>query len=219
MKRFTFALVTLLCCLFSLSACGKYDYSAHLSDVRSDLFVAETEEFTLTVSCSEREKPFLNDGIAASKVKTVEAVLAEKKPSGGEYELYFLEDVPKGGDMSFRNASGDYFYSRGVETFPEGSVSVRIVKDGQPRELVATSVRNEKTLTPAEALEKAVGAEGAALDGMRQGGAFQGEIHVRLLRRDKTYYYVGFVSGAGKTVALLLDSETGEVLARRESGL
>lgn len=44
-----------------------------------------------------------------------------------------------------------------------------------------------------------------------------GEFHVRLLRRDANYYYVGIVDGKGHTISLLLDSETGETLARRES--
>ena len=51
---------------------------------------------------------------------------------------------------------------------------------------------------------------------MTRGGVFYGEFHVRLLRRDKTYYYVGIVNSKGDILSLLLDSETGEILARRE---
>jgi len=40
---------------------------------------------------------------------------------------------------------------------------------------------------------------------------------VRLLRRNTNYYYVGIVDTDGKTISLLLNSETGEVLARREN--
>lgn len=38
---------------------------------------------------------------------------------------------------------------------------------------------------------------------------------MRLLRRDKNYYYVGITDCTGKTISLLLNAETGEVLARR----
>lgn len=216
MKKSFLPFLTLLLLLPALSACGKYDYSAHISDVKSDLFLAETETYTLTVSCISREYPYLCDGVAASRSNLLEAVLTEKTPSGGEYELYFLEDVPKGGDMSFRSVTGDYFYSRSAEEFPEGSLSVRVVKDGVNEELLATSIKNENTLSPEEALEKAVTAEHETIEKMTRGGRFCGEFHVRLLRRDKNYYYVGIINEQGDILALLLDSETGETLARRE---
>ncbi len=199
-----------------LAACGKYDYSAHISDEKQDIFCAETEEFTLTVSCVSREHPYLCDGIAAPKSDLLEAVLTEKTPTGAEYELYFLEDVPKGGDMSFRSVTGDYFYSRTAERFPSETLSVRVVKNGVSAELLLTSVKTKNTMDPKTALSKAVEAERETIRKMTRDGKFRGEFHVRLLRRDKTYYYVGIVDEQGKIAALLLDAETGQVLARRE---
>lgn len=214
MKKFIPCFLMLAGLLSVLSGCGGYDYSAHISDERSDLFRAETEDFTLTVACVEREHPFLTDGVAAERSRMLEAVLAA--PAGSEYEIYFLEDAPKGGDMSFRSVSSDYYYSRSVEQFPSGSLSLRIVKDGVAEDLLATSVKTEHTLSPQQALDKALSAEKAKIDGMMSGGKFHGEFHVRLLKRDKTYYYVGIVDEKG-ILSLLLDSETGEVLARRQT--
>ena len=191
MKKFIPCFLMLAGLLSVLSGCGGYDYSAHISDERSDLFRAETEDFTLTVACVEREHPFLTDGVAAERSRMLEAVLAA--PAGSEYEIYFLEDAPKGGDMSFRS-----------------------VKDGVAEDLLATSVKAEHTLSPQQALDKALSAEKAKIDGMMSGGKFHGEFHVRLLKRDKTYYYVGIVDEKG-ILSLLLDSETGEVLARRQT--
>lgn len=216
MKRFFIVILTCLMPLFLLTGCGDYDYCMHISDERSDLFVAETEEYTLTVSCCTRENPYLLDGVVCTKSKLIDAVLTERTPTGAEYEIYFLEDVPKGGDMSFRSVTGDYSYSRSVEEFPTGSISLRVVKNGTPLELVATSVKTEQTLTPASALEKAISAEKERVDSMTRDGIFYGEFHVRLLRRDKNYYYVGIIDEQGGILSLLLDSETGEVLARRD---
>lgn len=216
MKRYFLSFLSLLLLLPALSACGTYDYYAHVSDEKRDIFRAETETYTLTVSCVSREYPFLCDGVAAQKSDLLEAVLTEKTPSAGEYELYFLEDVPKGGDMSFRSVTGDWYYSRTAETFPEGSLSVRVVKDGTAEDIVATSVKTENTLSPREALQRAVDSEKDYISKMTRGGDFYGEFHVRLLRRDKNYYYVGIVNGEGDILSLLLDSETGEILARRE---
>ena len=104
-----------------------------------------------------------------------------------------------------------------MEVFPETSVSVRIVWEGGEQELTATSVKNEKTLSVDEALGFAVKAEKDAVARMTKGGSFYGEFYVRLLRRNTNYYYVGIVDTDGKTISLLLNSETGEVLARREN--
>lgn len=207
----------LLPMLFLPVACkNSEDYFSYVSDERSDIFCARTEDYDVTVSCMEREHPFATDGVVSPRSKTVEVVLAEKTPSGAEYEIYFLEDMPRGGDMSFRNVTGDYYFSRGVEEFPSGSLSLRIVCGEKTSELFLTSVKTDKTLSTAKALDLAVSAEKETIAAM-SGKSFEGEFHVRLLRRDKNYYYVGIAHPENGTVSLLLDGETGEILARRES--
>lgn len=203
------------CFALALTACGEYDYSAHLSDVRSDLFCAETDEFTVTLSCVSREYPYVSDGVASARTDLVEIVLTSAESE--DYEIYVLSDAVWGGDMSFRNVTGDYFYSRGVTEFPQDSVSLRVEWNAgeEVRELTATSIKNEKTISAEQALDAAVTAEKDTVNALMNNGVFCGELYVRLLRRDKNYYYVGIVDTDGKTVSLLLDSETGEILARR----
>lgn len=211
----------ILCALFAvlpmLTGCGGYDYSKHISEARYDLFTAETEEFSLTLSCVAREYPYLSDGIACPMTKTAELSLRPKERAAGGYELYVRGETEWGGDASFRNTHGDYFYSQGVEVFPEKQVTVRIVWDGGEKELTATSVKNEKTISVSQALASVVKSEKETLSRMQKNGSFFGEFYVRLLRRDVNYYYVGIIDGNGKTISLLLDSETGATLARRES--
>ncbi len=220
MKRRSLCFLTLallLPLLFLPVGCKKTEnYFAFVSDIRSDIFCAETDAFTVTVSCLEREHPFAVDGIVSPKSKTVEVILTEKAATGAEYEVYFLEDMPRGGDMTFQNVTGDYYFSRGVEEFPSGSLSLRIVSGDKIEELFLTSVKTQKTLTPEEALSFAVAAEKDTINSLTQ-DRFGGEFHVRLLRRDKNYYYVGIAHPESGTLSLLLDSETGEVLARRQS--
>ncbi len=199
-----------------LAGCGKkQDYSAHISEVRSDIFIAETEEFSITLFCSEREYPYADDGVACPRSKLAEISLVAKEET--DYFVYVTGDEGFGGETSYRNVRGDHYFSQGVETFPEGSVKMRVEWGDEVREVVATSVRTEKTISPQEALQAAVGHEEEVLSRMTQDGEFFGEFRVRLLKRDATYYYVGIVNKSGGTISLLLNSETGEVLARRES--
>ena len=189
------------------------DYFTYVSELRSDLFVASEEEFSLTVACISREYPYINDGIKATLSNVVEITL---EGDADEYSVYILGEEHMGGEMSFRNTRGDFYYSQGVKSFPEGSVSLRVEWENNSREIVATSVKTESTLSPKEALKYALEGEQATLQRMSADGGFRGEFYVRLLRRDKNYYYVGIVDTNGKMISLLLDSESGKVLARHE---
>lgn len=189
------------------------DYFSHVSELRSDLFTADEEEFSLTLACISREYPYNGDGIRAPLSDLIEITL---EGDADEYSVYLLGEETMGGEMSFRNTRGDFYFSQGVKSFPEGSVSLRVEWEDTSREIVATSVRTEHTISPEEALSHALSNEEATLEKMSADGAFAGEFYVRLLRRDKNYYYVGIVDRNGKMISLLLDSETGDVLARHE---
>ena len=213
MKKFA-SLFLLLGLAPLFTACHKApDYFHYVSELRSDLFVASEEEFSLTVACISREYPYLNDGVKANLSNVVEITL---EGEADEYSVYILGEEHIGGDMSFRNTRGDFYYSQGVKSFPEGSVSLRVEWEDTSREIVATSVKTEDTLSPKEALGAALKGEQATLERMSADGQFRGEFCVRLLRRDKNYYYVGIVDTNGKLISLLLDSESGQVLARHE---
>lgn len=219
MKKFLLSFLIVLLLLPLATACGAgYDYTVHISEARSDVFRAETDEFTVTVSCVSREHPYGADGVACPKSDTVEISLVPAQKPAEDYSI-LLESGGKsvGGEMSFRNAFGDWFFSQGVESFPEGSVSLTVRWGENARSLTATSVKTDKTLSVEDALGCAIKAEKDRIDRMTKGGAFLGEFHVRLLRRDKNYYYVGIVDTDGDVLSLLLDSETGEILARRDT--
>ena len=212
MKKLSFLVLVSLLPL--LTACQKKpDYFAYVSELRSDLFVANEEDFSLTVACISRETPYLNDGIKATMSDLIEITLEGDER---EYSVYLLGEEQLGGEMSFRNTRGDFYFSQGVKCFPKGSVSLRVEWEDTSREIVATSVKTENTLSPENALDYALKSEQATLAHMSTDGKFQGEFYVRLLRRDKNYYYVGIVDRSGKTTSLLLDSESGQVLARHE---
>ena len=199
------------------AACAPYRYNDCLSEVRSDLFLAETEYFTLTLACVEREYPYADDGIPCPMSKSVQVTLSPLTPPAGDVSIFVGEGEARlGGEASYRTTRGDYTYSVGVDAFPEGSVTVTVLYGEQEHTLAATSVRTESTLTPEEALARGTEAERETLERMREAGSL--EIAVRLLRRDKNYYYFAVTDGKTR-IALLLDGETGEQLARREDGL
>lgn len=217
MKK-AFLPLLLFALLPALAACGaKYDYTKHLSEVRSDIFYGETDAYSVTVFFGSREYPYATDGIACPMQGLAEISLAVKSGVDGDYAVYVLGDKEWGGEMSYRNVKGDYYYSQGVGAFPEGQMSLRIECEDAKTTLALTSVKTEDTLTPEEALEIAVSHEKETVARLTCDNVFQGEFSVRLLRRDANFYYVGIAAKSGKVLSLLLDAETGEVLARREN--
>ena len=217
MKKLPIALLVPLFALASLTGCGGEDYAEHISDVRSDCFLAETEDLSLTVSCISREVPYAADGVACTRSDLIEIVLkpaADRESENASYSVTLHGTPAVSGELSYRSVKGDYFLSQGVSAFPEGSVTVRLSEDGKTTEIAATSVRTEKTLSPEDALRFAVDAERELIDRMTAGNTFEGEFTVRLMRRSRNYYFVG-ITGKKENAALLIDAETGEVLARR----
>ena len=216
MKKHTFCVLALAGLLPLLSACAPYDYTDRVSEIRSDLFLAETDDFSLTVTCVSREYPYADDGIPCPMTNTVEVSIVPVEAFSGTVEVYCEDGW--GGEASFSAVFGDYRFSQGVDAFPESSVSLRVVWGDEDIELAATSVRTETTMTPKEALSVIVEAEKETLERMKRDGAFCGEFCIRLLRRDKNYYYASVTDGTERT-ALLIDAETGEILARRTDAL
>ena len=218
MKKFAYALLLVPFLLFLAACGGGYDYTKHLSEVKSDIFRAETDDFSVTVTCISREHPYASDGITCPLSDLVEIVVIPTDKADADYSVFLLGDCEIGGEMSFRSVEDDWFYSESITEFPKGSVSIRLERGEQKWEFLATSVKNEATMSATEALKVAVEHEKEAVDRLTENGAFQGEFRVRLLRRDVNYYYVGIVSKDGNTISLLLAAESGEILARRENG-
>lgn len=214
MKRRLLCLLLLLGFLPVLAACRGEDYEARISEIKRDIFCAQTEDFTLTVACLSREYPYADDGVACAMTDTIEVTIAPAGAAADSAAVY-AADGSWGGDASFSSVHGDFRFSQGVTAFPEGSVDVRVVWGGKEVSIAATSVRTPQTISPEEALSRFVKSESEALSRMEREGVFCGEFRVRLLRRDKNYYYIAVTDGE-KHIALLLDAQTGETLARRE---
>ena len=216
MKKSMIGFILLISALPFASACGQTDYSAYVSDVRSDVFLAETETFSLRLSCLSRERPYTLDGIPSPKSNLVEIVLTPASPTSEDVSVIVEGEKEYGGEMTYRAVSDDYYYSQGVESFPSRSVTLRVTYGGEEVSLTATSVKNENTISPEQALDYAVKSEKETVKRLADKNGFQGEFQVRLLRREQNYYFVGITDKTGKTVCLLLNAETGEVLARHE---
>ena len=82
--------------------------------------------------------------------------------------------------------------------------------------MTATTVRTDNMLSPKEVVEKIQTAESEKFKSMTDSKGFAGEIYLRLIYEDAPYYYIGIIDREGTIFALLVDSESGKILAKRE---
>ena len=205
-----------ICFLFS--ACTKkICYFDYVSELRSNIFRAQTDEFYLRLFATEKEYPYINDGIKQeTSVRTEVYLLA---PSGDKTCTisFTVDNKTYGGEMSYDNVKAEYYYSCTLDVSLLSQIDCTIQYGEERLQLCALSVRTETTLSPKAALDKLVQAEQELFTSLTDKYGFAGEIYLRLIHEDFPYYYVGVTGRNGNTVAFLLNAETGNILAKRQS--
>ena len=222
-KRLQKLFFSFFCCaiffgLLLFSGCQKkVNYFEYVSENRSNVLLAEDENFSLKVYALKREIPYLSDGIPKTTSTLTEIRLAA--PSGEKtYEIFFtVKGKTYGGETSYDNVKSEYFYSCSLDVSKESEIPFEIKFEDTVVALNAKSVRTDKTLSPEKILFSLRKAENGLFRSMTDEYGFKGEIYIRLIFEESPYYYIGVIGRDKKTYAFLLNAETGKILAKRES--
>jgi len=213
------ALVLLSVLLFCVVGCKKkIDYFDYASEVRKNIFLAKTDTFSLRIYDSVKESPYASDGVPQERFSRLDAYLHTPEGNKTVHFTFTFEEKNYGGEMSYDNVRGEYYYSASVPL----SDSVRslpcTIRYGEEEyEMTANSVLTETTLSPREALHALQKYDNEVFSSMTDKYGFAGEIYVRLLYESAPYYYFGVIDRQGKCIAFLMNAETGKVLAKREN--
>lgn len=215
----TAIILTLTILTFSLFlfSCKKQetDYFSFVSENRNNIFLCQTDEFSVKVYSSEKETPYLCDGIKRKTAPRTEIFLTAESGEKTYYVYCTINGKKYGGDMSYDNVKSVYFYTLTLDVSDLLELPLQIEYDGGMVELTAKSVKETGLLSARQIVEKVRVAEGETFKNMTKNGVFQGEIYVRLIYENGLYYFVGVIDKSGKTLALLCDGKTGKILAKR----
>ncbi len=208
-------LAVLFCSLF----CGcqqKVDYFDYVSELRSNIFLARSENLSLRIFAVKKEYPYLADGIPEKSSYRLEAYMVA--PNGNETVRITLQigDKTVEGEMSFDNVKQEYFYSCTADCSTFSSLPCTVRYGEQEEIFTATSVLTSDALSPQTALTKLTDAEPELFKGLTDKYGFAGEIYLRLLYEEAPYYYIGVIDRAGKITAFLMNAQTGKLLATRK---
>ena len=212
-------LVFLVACLCStLFACKKeINYFDYVSELRSNVFLATSDEFSLRIYSVQKESPYSADGVPRETNVRTEIWLVA--PSGEkECNLAFtINDKLYGGEMSYDNVKAEYYLSCTVDTAALSDIECKLSYGEKECVLTANSVLSEDSLAPETVLKNLAVAESELFASMTDTYGFAGEIYLRLIYEDSPYYYVGVIDRNGKTSAFLINATSGKILAKRES--
>lgn len=202
--------------MFPLYGCSKeVSYLDCVSELRDNVFLAETDEFSLRIYAVKKETPYLSDGIPQETSSRFEAYLVA--PNGAETCTFSFtaNGETYQGDMSFDNVKCEYYYSRALDVSSLGRIDCEIDYGGTKVSMTAKSVRGENTLAPTQVLKQLHDTEPELFAKMTDTYGFMGEIYLRLLYEDAPYYYVGVIERNGTVHAFLINAESGKIIAKR----
>jgi hypothetical protein len=216
-RRFKRIFILFLPCLVCLlvGCKSKIDYTPYISELRSNILLATSEEFSLKIYAVKKEIPYRADGIPREKTTRLEAYL--HAPAGNEScDLSFTIDGREfQGEMSFDNVKAEYFFACTLDISDAKQIPCTIQYGNQTIELTAYSIRTENTLTAINILSILEIEEQALFSSMTDKYGFSGEIYIRLIYEDSPYYYVGIIERSGVSHAFLINAQSGKILAKR----
>ena len=207
----------LLSTFFFTSCQKKIDYFDYVSELRSNIFIAKNDSFSLRVYAVVKESPYGTDGIPREKSSRMETYLLTPEANKTVTITFQIAEQSYGGEMSYDNVKGEYFYSCSADVAQLSSIPCLIVYGEETTEITASSVITANTISPQNALRILQTQQPELFSALTDKYGFAGEIYIRLIFEEVPYYYIGIIDRNEKCNAFLMNAETGKVLARRES--
>lgn len=212
----TLSLLLLLPLFFFFGGCKKtMDYSPYVSELRSNILLAEEEDFSLRIYVVNQEIPYTADGIPHKMGLRTEFFLTAPDGSHPCQLTFTHEGQQLGGDMSYDSVKGEYYFSCTLNLSDIKTLSCEVLYGKQTVNFTAYSIKNSDTLSPTAALKALQETEAELFASLTDKYGFAGEIYIRILYENAAFYYIGVIDRTGKVSAFLLNAQTGKVLAKR----
>lgn len=218
-KMLLFVCLILAVCaaVFALAACDRTpaEEPSDISRSVSALYIADGDEFSVTLEVGAKETPFVADG-KVGEVKEF-ASLTLTPLTVAEYdEIAF---VITGGEQETLSGTltaggfGDFKSDIPLDFVP---AKISVTAGGQTTEFELSSVLEGK-LTAADAVNVARKLFADLIEEERAAGSPSREIYVKLITGDREnfYYYVSFIGEGTDYWGALVKPEDGSVVSRR----
>lgn len=193
------------------------DYYAYVSELRSNILLAKDDNFSLRVYAVEKEYPYAMDGVKHETTNRMELYLIAPSFEKQCTIAFEVDGKSYGGELSFDSVKAQYYYSCSLDISSLEQLSCKISFGKNEKVLVAKTVKSPSTLTPRNILQSVKEKESELFSSLTDEYGFAGEIYLRLIFEEKPYYYLGVIDKKGNITAFLINAESGNILAKRQS--
>jgi len=215
---FSFALLVMI---FFTACRPAFERFQHLiSELRDNVFIAESENYSVYILSGRREEPFIMDGHAGT-MRDYTLITLEPKTC---LQTHTFKAVINGTEYSGQFVAHPFAksFSAEIAVAARGAhIALTVLCGGTEETLNAVSVLTENMISAEKAVEIAEKKLRDSIDMFRANGTLQCEIYVRLMANpiDNSggyYWYVAFI-GANQTIfAVLIEPVTMQILAIRD---
>jgi len=222
MKKTGVLIFAIIACVLFFAACSTpmEKYEAYISELRDNVFTAESVNYSVQIITGKREEPFVMDGHAGA-VREFTVITLNPKAGEGKYSYRVTIN---GSEFAGKFLPHPFAktYSADIEARSfDSEILLSITVNGNSETLTAKSVKTDNMIPAAKAVEIAEKRLKHRIDDFWANGTLNAEIYVRLISNpiDNSggyYWYVAFI-GAGQTIyAVLIEPVSMQVAAIRD---
>ena len=220
MKKFLCILFTVLITLTMFCACEKKpSLFSYVSELKSDEFTGESENYKIKATYGFYEVPKENDGKVGNRAYTLSFKLPNKETENATYvlSLTFNEKIYKA-VFKLNPVSNNLCAYIELDGFNLKSFDVTLFCGADAEKVTLLSIVPDTAMNYETALSHLYIEQKDLIDNyFDKDGNFTAELYARIIvKDDKPYWYFGIATGNDNLKALLIDGITGEVLAIRE---
>lgn len=224
-KFLIFTMLTL--CVLALTACGKtkIDLNDYLIEERNNLFTAQDSLYTVTLSSGLRENNYNYDGVIDEKVDfgVLTLMRNDANPLANDTYSYkiTINDEELKGTMEKSPIDNSYAVDIGKRVEDDAVINVEISFTGYKfkQELVNTS--KDFVVDKNAALSQANKELKEDIKNILSDKNNKIEVVMKILKDSSSaeinryYWYVGVIATNGETLGILIDANSGEIIAKK----
>lgn len=227
MKKKLLILMFLFVSILSLSACGGKDLnlSDYLIEERNNLFVANDELYTLNLSSGLRESDYQFDGVITDKIDfaVITFVRNDNLPLANDTYAYIVKinDEEFSGFLEKSPVDNTYVADLGVAVNDDAIVSAKISFTGYTFSGDLTNISSAFAYNKTNVIEIANNELKEEIKNIMQDNNVKIEVVTKIMKDYSSvdmknyYWYVGVISTNGDTLGLLIDANSGEIIAKK----
>jgi len=224
-KLFIFTLCAMCLCLFTACGASKIDLNEYIIEERTNLFTACDDMYSVTLSSGMREMDYNLDGIKNDMLEFAVLTLARNdgEPLANDtynYSITIGEDILTG---TLDKSQVDNTYSidleRGIPN--DSNVNVNITFTGYTFSQDLSNTSADFSVDMKTAIDIANKELANDVKDILSGNNVKIEVVTKILKDYSTeelkryYWYVGVVSTNGDILGVLIDANSGEVIAKK----